>query len=368
MVVQNLPRAVRFKPENLIVVATIPGPNEPSCDHLNSYLEPLVDELLKFWQGVQFKVPHSMFRSRLVRGALSYITCDMPATRKVCGFYGNNAHYGCSKCLKYFPNSHGLNVDYSGFDRDSWPKRKMSDHFNIAYCAKAATTKTMRLEVEREAGIRYSELLCLPYLDIDLIDPMHNLFLGTSKLMLSLWKQKEYITCSDFDIIQEKVDAMNSPGNIGRIPGKISSGFSGFTAKQLMVWTIMYSPVVLYGILPREHYEHWCVFSSACSYLCKPYISRREVNRADELLVKFCGEFEHLYGKEACTPNLHMHMHLKDCILDAGPVYTFWCFSFEKYNGMLGGMNKSWRLPEQQLIHRFQKFISNRSIITWNFN
>lgn len=155
---------------------------------------------------------------------------------------------------------------------------------------------------------------------------------------------------------------MNSPGNIGHIPGKISSSFSGFTAEQLMVWTIMYSPVVLYGILPREHYEHWCVFSSACSYLCKPYISRREVNRANELLVKFCGEFEHLYGKEACTPNLHMHMHLKDCILDAGPVYTFWCFSFERYNGMLGGMNKSWCLPEQQLIHRFHN-IRNLSAI-----
>ena len=107
---------------------------------------------------------------------------------------------------KIFPNSQGLNVDYSGFDRDSWPKRKMSDHFNIAYRAKAATTKTMRLEVEREAGIQYSELLHLPYLDIvrcHLIDPMHNLFLGTSKLMLSLWKQKEYITHSD--IIQEKM-------------------------------------------------------------------------------------------------------------------------------------------------------------------
>ena len=64
-------------------------------------------------------------------------------------------------------------------------------------------------------------------------------------------------------------------------------------------------------------------FLCACSYLCKSYISRREVDRADELLVKFCAEFEQLYGKEAVTPNLHMHMHLKDCIQDKEPVYTF---------------------------------------------
>ena len=35
------------------------------------------------------------------------------------------------------------------------------------------------------------------------------------------------------------------------IPGKIPSGFSGFTAEQLMVWTVIYIPVVLhvYGII-----------------------------------------------------------------------------------------------------------------------
>ena len=71
--------------------------------------------------------------------------------------------------------------------------------------------------------------------------------------------------------------------------------------------------------------------------MCKTYISRREVDKADELRVKFCAEFEQLYGKEAVTPNLHTHMHLKDCILGAGPVYTFWYFPFERYNGIAFG-------------------------------
>lgn len=29
LVIQNLPRTVRFKPENIIIVGTIPGQNEP---------------------------------------------------------------------------------------------------------------------------------------------------------------------------------------------------------------------------------------------------------------------------------------------------------------------------------------------------
>lgn len=39
LVIQNLPRAVRFKPENVIIVSTIPGPKEPDYNHLNPYFE-----------------------------------------------------------------------------------------------------------------------------------------------------------------------------------------------------------------------------------------------------------------------------------------------------------------------------------------
>ena len=36
-----------------------------------------------------------------------------------------------------------------------------------------------------------------------------------------------------------------------------------------------------------------------------------------------------------------------------GPLHSFWCFSFERYNGMLEKMQKSWKAPEIQLIHKF---------------
>ena len=195
LVIQNLPRAIRFKPENIIIVSTIPGPSEPDCNHLNSYLKPMVDDLLKLWDGVAFKVPHSIFtKLYIVWAALVYISSDLPATRKLCGFYGFHANYGCSKCLKFFPTRQGMTIDYSGFNRDTWPKRRIDEHLEIANHAKAATTKQSRVDIEHEAGVCYSQLLRLPYLDVirsHMVDPMHNLFLGTSKLMLSLWKLKD---------------------------------------------------------------------------------------------------------------------------------------------------------------------------------
>lgn len=51
-----------------------------------------------------------------VRCALLCVACDLPAGRKLCGFLGHSAKFGCSKCLKVFPGSAGT-MNYSGFDR-----------------------------------------------------------------------------------------------------------------------------------------------------------------------------------------------------------------------------------------------------------
>ena len=50
---------------------------------------------------------------------------------------------------------------------------------------------------------------------------------------------------------------------------------------------------------------------------------------------------------------MHLHLHLNDCILDYGPVYSFWCFAFERYNGMLGSYPTNSRQIEPQIMKKF---------------
>ena len=99
-VVMNLPRAERYKQENVILIGLIPGPQEPKHD-INSYLELMVDELLELWNGVEIDIRN--VGKRIVRCALLCVACDLPAGRKVCGFLGHNARYGCLRCYKTFP-------------------------------------------------------------------------------------------------------------------------------------------------------------------------------------------------------------------------------------------------------------------------
>ena len=181
----NLPREERFKTENLILVGLIPAmTHEPV--HLNFFLQPLVDELKKLYNGVRMYTYESPMYAVLLRAMLLCVACDIPAARKVCGFKSHAAIAGCSRCLKKFHNR-----NYSGFVRSSWPKRDLSTHRDIANQIRQCYTQNERDKLEKEYGIKDCVLLQLEYFDpirYCIIDPMHNLFLGTAKHILkNIW-------------------------------------------------------------------------------------------------------------------------------------------------------------------------------------
>ena len=62
---------------------------------------------------------------------------------------------------------------------------------------------------------------------------------------------------------------------------------------------------------------------------------------------------ETLYGKHVITPNTHLYNHIKEVILDHGPVTSFWCYSFECFNRLLGSTTTNKRSVELQLMRQF---------------
>ena len=112
--------------------------------------------------------------------------------------------------------------------------------------------------------------------------------------------------------------------------------YYSFKADEWKHWTLIFSLYCLKGLIPEEHYIMWTMFVGACTKVCRRSITVEEVNDAHNTFKMFCLTFERLFGKYRVKPNMHMLLHLKDCILDFGPVYSFWCFGFERYNGILG--------------------------------
>lgn len=356
----NYPRNIRFLKENMLLIGIIPGPHEPSL-HINSFLEPLVKELLQLWRGIEINTTEGI---QTVRATLLCNSSDIPATRKVAGFVGHGAIKGCSRCLKDFPTAaFGDKADYSGFNVEEWPERRVQDHKSKGMEWKHAKTQSQRNSIEREHGVRYTELLRLSYFNparFTVVDPMHNVLLGTSKLMITLWKERNIISTNDCDNFQAVVDAFVVPPDIGRIPYKIVSGFACLTADQWKNWVLIYSQIILKGKIPQEHYTCWCKFVRACQLLCSRAITMDNVSVMHSCFVQFCNSFERLFGRMACTPNLHLHCHLRDCLYDFGPGSSFWLFACERMNGILGSVPTNHHQIETQLM---RKFITTQQVL-----
>src|SRR5579862_9739019 len=54
-IICNLPRSKRFKPHNILTLAVLPGPKEPSKHEINNYLYPIVNQLNWLWDGYFIK-------------------------------------------------------------------------------------------------------------------------------------------------------------------------------------------------------------------------------------------------------------------------------------------------------------------------
>ena len=119
LAIMNLPCNIRFKREN-IIVGLLPGPKEPS-KNINSFLFPLVCELLSLWEGVSVKTYSA--GSQIFRCALLCVGCDLPAGRKTCGFLSYTGNLGCSRCYCNFGTGLFSKRDYSGFEREKWTLR-----------------------------------------------------------------------------------------------------------------------------------------------------------------------------------------------------------------------------------------------------
>ena len=76
------------------------------------------------------------------------------------------------------------NRDYSGFNRDEWGQKTNEQYLQTVARLGACKAKAERSKIESQTGFRNTALLKLPYFNPSrmlVIDPMHNLFLGTAK-------------------------------------------------------------------------------------------------------------------------------------------------------------------------------------------
>lgn len=115
---------------------------------------------------------------------------------------------------------------------------------------------------------------------------------------------------------------------------------------------IYFSLIVLHDIVSDEVLECWRHFVLACRVLYSKDITMEQVCLGDALLVQFCRRTERIFGGNVITPNMHLHCHLRERIVDYGPLHGFWLYAFERYNGILGALPNNHSI-DVQIMKRF---------------
>ena len=86
---------------------------------------------------------------------------------------------------------------------------------------------------------------------------MHNLFLGSSKIIFELCNRNGIVRKETMEEIQRHLSLFSVPAGVGALPGRIRSNYGGFTAKQWNNWIILYTYSSTKSLVPRNHMRCW---------------------------------------------------------------------------------------------------------------
>jgi Transposase family tnp2 len=214
----NLPRDIRFKRENMLILGLLPGPNEVSLHRINHYLAPIIDDLESLWSGVTLNRTYECENRKRIRAALILVSCDIPAARKICGHV--SALVSCHRCTKH-ANYENRKNNFAGMENmDDWfIARNSKEHRQNALGWRRCNSDASRNRFAKQTGVRWSELLRLPYFDpitFTIVDPMHCLFLGIARWIVKrLWIETGVLTPETLKIIQKKMNEFQIPSDLG---------------------------------------------------------------------------------------------------------------------------------------------------------
>ncbi len=122
-----------------------------------------------------------------------------------------------------------------------------------------------------------------------------------------------------------------------RIPYKIATrkGFSGYTMDQWKLFIIVYAIPLMWDLLNENNQKILTNFVRACFLLVSHVIDNNLLNEAYTHLLSIAQLVKENYGSEFITLNIHFSLHLAKYCWDYGLTYSFWCYSFERMNGIL---------------------------------
>jgi len=189
----------------------------------------------------------------------------------------------------------------------------------------------------------------------NVIDYMHCVLLGVTKMLLKLWFDSQHskemwywgtkVHEADSKLLQIK-----PPLTITRTPRSIQEHRAYWKASEYRAWLLFYLIPVMLSILPQEYLAHHMLLVEAIYLLLQDAIDHTEIAKAELLIQHYCFKVQFYCGERFMTANLHHLLHLTQVVRDFGPLCSYSCFPYEGLNGQLLNYIKGMQHVETQIL------------------
>jgi Transposase family tnp2/Domain of unknown function (DUF4218) len=352
----NLPPEERYKVKNILAGLVIPGPKKP--EDLDSFLRPLVDELLELDKGVDAWDGHSMTPFNL-KAWVTMVTGDGPALADAIGMKRpGNALRPCRTCeIRAEMGKTHYYVPHSNYNFESPPLRKRLRN-TIKLVEDADSEDSKKLTGITRSSILL-ELRSLHFPRSFPADIMHLVLQNVAPTLYQLWTQKKLpidkrshpnFTPQAYHLGNASINEIGAsmvgarkdlPTYLCHTPRRIDNHHKGFKAAEWEAWVKLFGVPLLDQRLDDSCVDNFRLLS--CIYSLSTQLSLRdsEVDILDDLVVRFVQSYEDIYYHRdpqrisVCSVNVHYLLHFPMYIRDCGPARYWWQFPMERFCGIL---------------------------------
>lgn len=325
----SLPPSERFRLENIIPVALLPGPHAPK--DFNSFLRPLIDECKVLARGVcaydaSLTLSGEPVGRFILRAFPISLHGDMPAVKHCTCMKGHNGVRPCRYCeIKGVRDQSKPRAPYyvplrqpdrpeappMSWDPRALPLRTIPRlRAQLKKIEDTRLSKTERKKARQRWGINEK---CDLFEELPSLSPtkslphewMHLFLENNGKNLVSLWvgdfkglaleEEGFRIDKKVWSIIGADTAAAGSmiPSSFGRRTPNISTERHNFTAEDWAFWLIYEAPYLLYDAFPDPRiYDHFMTFNRILKLTTELGISRDEVQTIRELCIEYVEGFE----------------------------------------------------------------------------
>ncbi|QRW24315.1 Transposase family tnp2 [Rhizoctonia solani] len=356
----------------------------PLPKDLNSFLQPLIDELVELSRGVEAVdvVNEEVFA---LRAHILAAFGDLPAIAKLMEFVGHNGRFPCRLCKimsilgRTAKNASHLycplhRSDDTGLDPYELPLRTHEECLKDGYDVLRAPNDTVRADLATDCGIKGVTLLAklssIRIPDSFPVEAMHLVWINLIPQLADLWREKFNGIDSGFEDYLINALVWNSMGDMCVDSSRSTPSSFGcpiphfrnrshFTAESWSRWATHAAPNLLRRrFMDLRYYIHFVCLVNLMNKCTDHAVDRSELPAIRRGFIEWVEDFEQIYYQhdperiQVCTTNIHYLLHIVDSIERLGPLPGYWAFPMEQYCSFIGASVKSRRFPYANIARR----------------